>query len=203
MPYEYHAEVFGSATTRSSAATRGLAWGAVALVGIFLLLQAAVGSWRRAGLMLASLPLSAAGAVLIAPLAGGISNIASLTGLFAVMALALRACVLLGRRIDSGAEAARDRAVAVLQTVLATAAILVPAAFVSSRPGLELLHPLAVTMLGGLVTLLLVQGLLLPALLLPRPDRSAVSQGGRRTIPEPAGRRYRVRIRRTTHTERP
>jgi Cu/Ag efflux pump CusA len=183
--------------------TRGLAWGAVALVGIFLLLQAAVASWRRAGLMLASLPLSAVGGVLTAPLAGGISNVASLTGLFAVMALALRACVLLGRRIDSGVEAARDRAVAILQTVLATAAILVPAAFMSSGPGLELLHPLAVTMLGGLVTLLLVQGLLLPALLLPHPDHSAVSQGGSRPIHEPAGRRYRVRIRRTTHTERP
>ncbi len=203
MPYEYHAEVFGGATIRSADATRGLAWGAVALVGVFLLLQAAVGSWRRAGLMLASLPLSAAGAVLTAPLAGGISNIASLTGLFAVMALALRACVLLGRRIDSGVEAARDRTVAVLQTVLATAAILVPAAVVSSGPGLELLHPLAVTMLGGLVTLLLVQGFLLPALLLPGPDRTAVSQGGSRPIPQPAGRRYRVRVRRTAHTERP
>jgi Cu/Ag efflux pump CusA len=203
MPYEYHAEVFGSATTRSSDTTRGLAWGAVALVGIFLLLQAAVASWRRAGLMLASLPLSAAGGVLTAPLAGGISNIASLTGLFAVMALALRACVLLGRRIDSGVEAARERAVAVLQTVLATAAILAPAAFMISGPGLELLHPLAVTMLGGLVTLLLVQGLLLPALLLPRPDRAAVSQGGSRPISQPAGHRYRVRIRRTAHTERP
>ena len=203
MPYEYHAEVFGGATIRSSDATRGLAYGAVALVGIFLLLQAAVASWRRAGLMLASLPLSAAGGVLTAPLAGGISNIASLTGLFAVMALALRACVLLGRRIDSGVEAARDRTVAVLQTVLATAAILVPAAVMSSGPGLELLHPLAVTMLGGLVTLLLVQGFLLPALLLPGPDRTAMSQGGSRPIPEPAGRRYRVRARRTTHTERP
>jgi Cu/Ag efflux pump CusA len=203
MPYEYHAEVFGGATIRSADATRGLAWGAVALAGIFLLLQAAVGSWRRAGLMLASLPLSAAGAVLIAPLAGGISTIASLTGLFAVMALALRACVLLGRRIDSGVEAARDRAVAVLQTVLATAALLVPAAFMSSGPGLELLHPLAVTMLGGLVSLLLVQGLLLPALLLPRPERAAVSQGGRQALREHAGHRYRVRIRRTTHTERP
>ena len=42
MPYEYHAEVFGSATIRSADATRGLAYGAVALVGIFLLLQAAV-----------------------------------------------------------------------------------------------------------------------------------------------------------------
>ena len=203
MPYEYHAEVFGSATIRSSDATRGLAYGAVALAGIFLLLQAAVASWRRAGLMLASLPLSAVGGVLTAPLAGGISNIASLTGLFAVMALALRACVLLGRRIDSGVEAARERTVAVLQTALATAAIMVPAAFMSSGPGLELLHPLAVTILGGLVTLLLVQGLLLPALLLPGPDRTAVGQGGSRPIPEPAGRRYRVRVRRTTHTERP
>lgn len=203
MPYEYHAEVFGSATIRSSDATRGLAYGAVALVGIFLLLQAAVASWRRAGLLLASLPLSAVGGVLTAPLAGGISNIASLTGLFAVMALALRACVLLGRRIDSGVEAARERTVAVLQTALATAAIMVPAAFMSSGPGLELLHPLAVTMLGGLVTLLLVQGLLLPALLLPGPDRTAAGQGGSRPIPEPAGRRYRVRVRRTTHTERP
>jgi Cu/Ag efflux pump CusA len=202
MPYEYHAEVFGGATTRSAAATRGLAWGAVALVGIFLLLQAAAASWRRAGLMLASLPLSAAGGVLTAPLAGGISNIASLTGLFAVMALALRACVLLGRRIDSGVDAARDRAVAVLQTVLATAAIMAPAAFMGSGPGLELLHPLAVTMLGGLVTLLLVQGFLLPALLLPGPDRSAASQGGSRPVPVPAGHRYRVRIRRITHTER-
>jgi Cu/Ag efflux pump CusA len=203
MPYEYHAEVFGSATIRSSDATRGLAYGAVALVGIFLLLQAAVGGWRRAGLMLASLPLSAVGGVLTAPLAGGISNIASLTGLFAVMALALRACVLLGRRIDSGVEAARERSVAVLQTALATAAIMVPAALMSSGPGLELLHPLAVTMLGGLVTLLLVQGLLLPALLLPGPDRTTVGQGHSRPIPEPAGRRYRVRVRRTNHTERP
>jgi Cu/Ag efflux pump CusA len=203
MPYEYHAEVFGGATIRSADATRGLAWGAVALAGIFLLLQAAAGSWRRAGLMLVSLPLSAAGAVLTAPLAGGISTIASLTGLFAVMALALRACVLLGRRIDSGVEAARDRAVALLQTVLATAVLLAPAAFMSSGPGLELLHPLTVTMLGGLVSLLLVQGLLLPALLLPRPERATVSQGGGRPVHEPAGHRYRVRIRRTTHTERP
>ena len=80
---------------------------------------------------------------------------------------------------------------------------IVPAAVVSSGPGLELLHPLAVTMLGGLVTLLLVQGFLLPALLLPRPDRTAVSQGGSQPVPQPAGRRYRVRVRRTAHTERP
>ena len=59
--------------------------------------------------------------------------------------------------------------------------------FMSSGPGLELLHPLAVTMLGGLVTLLLVQGLLLPALLLPGPDRTAVGRGRSRPIPSLPG----------------
>ena len=147
------------------------------------------------------------GGVLTAPLAGGISNIASLTGLFAVMALALRACVLLGRphRLRGG-SGPRPRTVAVLQTVLATAAVLVPAAFMGSGPGLELLHPLAVTMLGGLVTLLLVQGLLLPALLLPAPGPHRGEPGWqppdtracRAPVPRPgqADRPHRTTVRR-------
>jgi Cu/Ag efflux pump CusA len=177
MPYEYHAEVFGNATTAQADGTRALAYGAVALVGVFLLLQAAVASWRRAGLMLLSLPLSVAGGVLTAPLAGGAWSAASLTGLFVVAALGIRASVLLGRLVHAaeGATdepgmavrvAARERAVPLAQSVLVTAAILLPAAVAGTRAGLEFLHPLAVTMLGGLVSLLLVQGLLLPAFLL-------------------------------------
>jgi len=183
MPYEYHAEVFGNATIARADAARTLAYGAVALVGVFLLLQAAVASWRRAGLMLASLPLSIVGGVLTAPFAGGVWSAASLTGLFAVLALAIRASVLLGRRIRAEeqaravggraaagrhiiGDAARERAVPLAQSVLATAAFLLPATILGTRAGLEFLHPLAVTMLGGLASLLLVQVLVLPALLL-------------------------------------
>jgi Cu/Ag efflux pump CusA len=178
MPYEYHAEVFGNATVQQADETRALAYGAVALVGVFLLLQAAVASWRRAGLMLVALPLSVVGGVLAAPLAGGVWGTAPLTGLFAVAALAIRASVLLGRRIHAAEAtaagepgtairaAARERAVPLAQTVLATAAVLLPAAVAGTRAGLEFLHPLAVMMLGGLASLLLVQGLLLPAFLL-------------------------------------
>ena len=180
MPYEYHAEVFGNATIARADTTRALTYGAVALVGVFLLLQAAVASWRRAGLMLASLPLSVVGGVLTAPLAGGVWSVAALAGLFAVLALAIRASVLLGRRIRAGEEtsaagaagrnivgdAARERAVPLTQSALATAAVLLPAAIVGSRAGLEFLHPLAVTMLGGLASLLLVQVFVLPAFLL-------------------------------------
>src|SRR5262249_59147969 len=105
MPYEYHAEVFGNATVARADTTRALTYGAAALVGVFLLLEAGVASWRRGGLMLASLPLSVVGGVLTAPLAGGLWSAASLTGLFAVLALAIRASILLGRRIRAGEEA--------------------------------------------------------------------------------------------------
>jgi Cu/Ag efflux pump CusA len=188
MPYEYHAEVFGNATVARADTTRALTYGAVALVGVFLLLQAAVASWRRAALMLASLPLSVVGGVLTALLAGGVWSVASLAGLFAVLALAIRASVLLGRRIRAGeeasaagadgvagrnivADAARERAVPLTQSALATAAFLLPAAIVGSRVGLEFLHPLAVTMLGGLASLLLVQAFVLPAFLLATAGR--------------------------------
>ncbi len=207
MPYEYHAEVFGNATIARADAARTLAYGAVALVGVFLLLQAAVASWRRAALMLASLPLSVVGGVLTAPFAGGVWSAASLTGLFAVLALAIRASVLLGCRIRAGEEAsaaggngaagrhtvrdaARERAVPLTQSVLATAAFLLPATILGTGAGLEFLHPLAVTMLGGLASLLLVQVLVLPALLLATERRRRESAPEAPDAPGSPGTRH-------------
>jgi Cu/Ag efflux pump CusA len=173
MPYEYHAEVSGNATVERADLTRTLAYGAAAVIGLLLLLQAAAGSWRRAGLMLASLPLSVTGGVLIAPVVGGVWNAGSLAGLFAVFALAVRSSILLGRRIPDEAQggraavldAARDRAAPLLQSALVTAAVLLPAAAFGAGAGLEILQPLAVTVLGGLASLVTVQGYVLPALL--------------------------------------
>jgi Cu/Ag efflux pump CusA len=202
MPYEYHAEVFGNATAQHADGTRALAYGAVALVGVFLLLQAAVVSWRRAGLMLASLPLSVAGGVLTAPIAGGVGSTGSLAGLLAVAALALRASVLLGRRIRAGeaagaadgriavvATAARERALPLVLSVLATAAVLLPTAIAGTQAGLEFLHPLAVTMLGGLVSLILVQAFLLPAFLLATVHRKREAAPERHVTPGQPGAR--------------
>jgi Cu/Ag efflux pump CusA len=190
MPYEYHAEVFGNATVRRADLARVLAYGAAALIGIFLLLQAAAASWRRAGLLLLSLPLSVVGGVITAPLAGGVWSIAALAGLFAVLALAIRSAVQLGDRVRAADEAgevagpaavlaaARGRMVPLTQSVLLTAAALVPAAVWGARAGLEFLHPLAVTMLGGLVSLLVVQVLVLPALLMTTAGRHSSGRGG-------------------------
>lgn len=185
MPYEYHAEVSGTAVSQRAILIRVIGWTAAALAGILLLLQAAAGSWRRAGLLLLSLPLSLSGAVLASGLAGGVVNAGSLAGLFAVLALAIRGAALLSRALRV-AERAPDadgsravinagaqRAVPLLQSVLAIAVVLLPAAVAGPGAGLELLHPLAVTTLGGLVSLLVVQGLVLPALLAAKPGHDA------------------------------
>ncbi len=197
MPYEYHAEVFGNAAAAQAGLLRVLGYAAAALVGIFLLLQAAVASWRRAALMMLSLPLAVTGGVLTAPLAGGLWSIGSLAGLLAVLALAIRGSVLLGYRIqareqagtvsqDAVLEVARERTVPVLQSVLITAGVMVPAAVLGTRPGLEFLHPLAVTVLGGLVSLLVVQLFVLPALLLGTAARARPEQPGLQPAqPEP------------------
>jgi Cu/Ag efflux pump CusA len=214
MPYEYHAEVSGSATVRQADLIRTLAYGAAALVGLLLLLQAAAGSWRRSGLMLMSLPLSVTGGVLIAPAAGGVWNAGSLAGLFAVFALAVRSSILLARRIldappgdgtppaadaalDGAAggraavvDAARDRAAPLLQSVLVTASVLLPAAAFGDAGGLEVLQPLAVTVLGGLVTVVVVQGYVLPALLASTEPQEAERQPAeQQTTGEPAAGR--------------
>ncbi|HEY7260318.1 MAG TPA: efflux RND transporter permease subunit [Trebonia sp.] len=193
MPYEYHAEVLGNATIRQGDDLRGLAYGAVALVAALLLLQAGVGRWRRAWLALASLPLSVAGGLLTALITGGAWSVASLAGLFTVLALAIRASVLLGRRVlsaEGAAEgdarkairvAARERAVPLAQTVVTTAAFIAPAVVAGTLPGLEFLHPLAVTMLGGLVSLVIIQMLVLPAFLVlvtPRSREGALAAPG-------------------------
>jgi Cu/Ag efflux pump CusA len=185
MPREFHAQVLGNAIVEQSGTRRVLAYGIAVLIAVYLLLQAATASWRRAAVLLALLPLACVGGVLAAPLAGGVRTAGALAGLFAVFALTTRGALTLARRIatleqmrgsqppsDTVLEATRERAVPVVLTALSTAAVLLPVVVFGGRAGLEILRPFAVTVLGGLVTSILVTLLVLPALLLataPRP----------------------------------
>src|SRR4051812_35604040 len=71
FPLEYHAEVIGNATGAKASAWRLAAFGLVAAIGIFLLLQSAFGSWRLASALAVSLPLALVGGELAALIAGG------------------------------------------------------------------------------------------------------------------------------------
>jgi Cu/Ag efflux pump CusA len=179
FPLEYHAQVIGNATGEASSATRLLGFGIVAAIGIFLLLQAAFGSWRLAALAFLTLPLALVGGEIAALIAGGTVSLGALAGFLAVFGIAARNGVVLvthyQRLQRDGGEAfgpalvtrgARERLVPVLMTASATALVMLPLLILGDRPGYEVVHPMAIVIVGGLVTSTLLTLFVLPALYL-------------------------------------
>ena len=173
FPFEYRAEVLGDAVERAEAGRQLLLAVVAAAVLAFLLLQAATSSWRVALVLFVVTPLAASGA-LLADVGNGQAGAGILAALLAVVALTVRQSLGVVRRAQilignggTSAEAlrgaAREQSPAVLVTALAVAAAVLPAA-VLGGPGLELLQPFAVALLGGLVTAVVVVLFLVPAL---------------------------------------
>ncbi|RKE12598.1 CzcA family heavy metal efflux pump [Catellatospora citrea] len=176
FPVEYHAEVLGDYAAAESAHWRLLGVLAAAAIGVYLLLQAAFGSWRSATLLALALPVALFGGMLAALFTGSGVSLGVLMGLGVPLALALRDGILLIRRWQelSGqagttvAEVVRqgagERFAPIVTTAVAVAAALVPLLLFGNVAGLEILRPLAVVALGGLVTATLLSLYLLPAL---------------------------------------
>ena len=176
MPLEYHAEVLNGPIQARSQALQLAGLGLAAAIVILLLLQAALNSWRLAGLVFLTLPLAAAGGVVAALLVGGLMSLGAVMGFFTVLGLAARNGVVLAgsfRSLQTDGEpigqeavvrATRERAGPIALTALATAALLLPAALFGDIPGAEVLKPLAAVVVGGLVTSTVLGLFVLPAL---------------------------------------
>jgi Cu/Ag efflux pump CusA len=179
FPLGYYAHLTGEAQERQ-AAQRGLMLaGAVTAIGIFLLLQAAFGSWRLAALAFLLLPAALVGGVLAAYLGDRVISLGSLVGFLTVLGIAARNGVLLINHYQHlqrhegqpfGPElilrGARERLSPILMTTLATGLALVPLAVTGDIPGHEVEHPMAVVILGGLVTSTLLNLFVIPSLCL-------------------------------------
>ncbi|MDQ1531932.1 MAG: hypothetical protein QOE37_2037, partial [Microbacteriaceae bacterium] len=185
FPRGYHAEVLGEYQERQQAQTRLLVTGGLALTLILLLLQASLGSWRPTLLVFLTLPFALVGGVIATWGTGGILSIGSLVGFFTVFGIAARNGILLinhaqhlereeGERFgaDMVIRAARERLAPILMTSLATGLALVPLVVLGNRPGHEIEYPLAVVILGGLLTSTLLNLFVTPCLFL-RFGRSA------------------------------
>jgi len=179
FPLEYHAEVLNGYADQQNALTRLLVFAAAALLGIFLVLQSAFRSWRLAFVAILTIPMALAGSVIAAFLSGGTISLGSLSGFLLVLGITIRNGIVMTNHLyhleQDGSETfgaelvmrgARERLVPVVMTALATAFAFVPALFMGDIPGLEIMHPMAVVMLGGLVTTTLLNLYVLPALYL-------------------------------------
>ena len=173
---ESHAEVFTSVAQPKG---RLISVAIAALIGVIVLAQALFGSWRLAAISVVLLPVAITGGLVAALAGGGTLSFGSYIGLLAVLALAARNILLLMSRYRElerdageafGAElvlrGAGERLVPVLTTAITAAIVLLPLVIGGSRAGYELGHPLAVVVLGGLLTTTLVVLFLLPSLYL-------------------------------------
>ena len=179
FPPGYHAEVLGEAPELNAAQTDLLLYGIIAAGVIFLLIQAGLNSTRLAVLVFLLLPMALAGAVLGAKLDTGVLSLGSLVGFLTVLGIAGRNGILMvahfqhleqkeGVPFGPGLvlQGAKDRLAPILMTAFATGLALVPLVLAGPIPGNEIEHPLAVTILGGLVTATLLNLFVLPSLYL-------------------------------------
>lgn len=179
FPLEYHAEIPAKYSDLRAADTVVLWLGAAALVGILLLLQTAVRSWKLASALFLALPAALAGAAVAAWIGAASVSLLSMTAFAAVLGIAARNAVLLSARADelwrsephtSRTEvvmaAARDRVSPVLKSALITVLVLIPFALLGGTVGQALIVPMLLIIAGGLITTTLMALLVFPLLTL-------------------------------------
>jgi CzcA family heavy metal efflux pump len=179
FPLEYHAELVGDFAERQAADRRAVAVAIAAAIGIFLLLQAALGSWRLAAVSFFVLPLAMVGCVLALAVAGLDVSLGSAAGFVAVFAISMRTGITLLRHYqhlerDEGVafgealvqRGSRERFIPIVATAVASGLALLPFALSGSVAGQEITHPMAITIIGGLITSTVLVLFVLPSLYL-------------------------------------
>ena len=177
MEREYHPEFLGEYAARQESTRKLYALSGLALIGIVLLLFVDFQAWRPTLLVAATIPFALIGGVVAVRLTTGVVSLGSLVGFVTVLGIAARNGIMLVSHFrhletDEGEpfgvslviRGATERLTPILMTALATGLALLPLAVTGNKPGQEIEYPLAVVILGGLVTSTLLNLFLLPPL---------------------------------------
>src|ERR1700722_4983847 len=169
---------YGGAAPEQAAAARELIWHSLAaLILIVLLLALAFGHSRHVLLVLAALPSTLIGGVVAVALTGGTLSLGAMVGFVALFGMAARNTILLVSHYEhlvsaegepwglaTALRGAEERLTPVLLTALLTALALLPVALQSREAGHEIEGPMAIVILGGLVSSTFVSLVLVPPL---------------------------------------
>ena len=189
FPLEYHAEILGDFAAQRAEEQKLLGFAVAALIGIYLLLQAAFGSWRLAGVVFLALPAALAGGLIAALAVDRVISLGALAGLLGVFLLTARNALLLMNSYQQAERdedeplrsalvlrGAREWVAPVVTTALATGLALLPLVGPTPVLGNEVVRSVVVVILGGLVTATIVSLFVLPPLYLafaPSPQAEA------------------------------
>jgi heavy-metal exporter, HME family len=196
LPEGYFTSLEGTFQAQEQASRTIAILSLVSLSLIFAMLYSRYRSAVLALIIMGSVPLALIGSVAALALAGQPLSVASMIGFVTLTGIAARNGILkishyinlaLREAVEFGPElvvrGSLERLTPVLMTALAAGVALVPLLIDPATPGKEILHPVAVTIFGGLISATLLDSFLTPVLFLrfgPKPiERLRALQTGR------------------------
>jgi Cu(I)/Ag(I) efflux system membrane protein CusA/SilA len=176
-PSGYHMEVGGQFESQIKSSQKMLWLGLISLIVIFLILYFHFNSSVLSLQIMLNIPLALIGSILAIFFTEGSFSLASLIAFVTLCGIASRNGIMMishylhlmheegqvfGR--DMIIKGTLDRLVPVLMTALTSTLALLPLLFAKGEPGKEILHPVAVVIVGGLLTSTLLDLLVTPAI---------------------------------------
>jgi Cu/Ag efflux pump CusA len=173
LPEGYRVEYGGQFESEAKASQLLLITAVLAILVIFLLLYYEFKDVKLSFIVLINLPLALIGGILIVYFTSGIISIAATIGFISLFGIATRNGILLVSRYEDlrkegmkGVEllktGALDRLNPILMTALTTGLALIPLAIKGGEPGNEIQSPMAIVILGGLLTATLLNLIVIP-----------------------------------------
>lgn len=175
LPQNYYIE-YGGQFESEAAASRMLAWATLgALLVILMLLYQQFHNIPESLLILSNMPLALIGGVLILVITGGELNIPAIIGFISLIGITTRNGMLLISRYnaleaegvplhDRIMRGSSDRLLPIVMTALTSALALIPLAINGNAPGNEIQSPMAVVILGGLLSATVLNVFVVPAI---------------------------------------
>ena len=173
----YHPEILGEYAARQQSRNRIYALALLSIVGILVLLHIDFGVWRVVLMVALTLPFALIGGVAAVFVSGGVLSMGSLVGFVTVLGIAARNGIMLishyrHLEVSEGEpfgtalilRGSEERLVPILMTACTAALALLPLVIGGNKPGHEIEYPMAIVILGGLITSTLLNLFLLPSL---------------------------------------
>ena len=177
LPPGYYIE-YGGQFESANEATRTIGlMSLLSLAAIFLLLFVEFGSVRQVLLVMVNLPLALVGGILAVWLSSGVLNVATLVGFITLFGIAMRNGILMVSHYNhllaegvalrpAVVQGSMERLSPIMMTALTAGLALLPLALSGGEPGNEIQSPMAVVVLGGILTSLALNMVVVPVLFL-------------------------------------